>query len=135
MIKRNIVLNFPKNLTKEPITYKLVKDYDLKFNILKARIKPDEQGRLLLQIEGTEDNLEKAMEYLSGLGIDWQTHSVGIKLDEEKCVHCTACTGTCPTKALSVDRETMKVNFDHEKCIACEMCLIACPYAAISLEI
>lgn len=135
MTKKTVILTFPRSLTKEPITYKLVKDYDLKFNILKAKIKPNEQGTLLLQLDGLEENLNKALNYLDKLGVNIQVHSAGIIHDEEKCVHCTACTGTCPTKALDVDRETMKVSFNHEKCIACEMCLLACSYGAIRLDI
>lgn len=135
MLKRTVVLNFPKSVVKEPITYKLVKDFDLMFNILRARIKPDEQGTLVIQLKGEEENMKKAYDYLTEIGVIWEALEKGIKWNDQKCVHCTACTSLCPTKALDVDRETMKVFFDHEKCIACEFCLTVCSYKAISLDI
>lgn len=135
MIKRTLVLNFPKSLTKEPITYKLVKDYNIMFNILRARIKPDEQGTLVMQLKGTEENLENSLKYLDEIGVRWEALSKGIKWDDKICVHCTACIALCPTQALEIDRQTMKVSFDHEKCITCEICLSACPYKAITLDI
>lgn len=135
MIKRTVVLNFPKNVVKEPISYKLVKDFDLVFNILRARIKPNEEGTLVIQLEGKEKNLEKAYAYITGLGVKWTALAKGIKRDDEKCIHCTACTSLCPSKALYVDRETMEVKFDQEKCIACEICISACSYKAIILDI
>jgi Fe-S-cluster-containing dehydrogenase component len=135
MLKRTLVLNFPRSQTKEPITYKLVKDFDLMFNILKARIKPNEQGTLVIQLKGTEENMEKGLNYLKDIGIHWEALSQGIKWDDNVCIHCTACTSLCPTNALYVDRDTMYVHFDHDKCIACEMCLTACSYKAITLDI
>lgn len=133
MIKKTVVLRFPKSVVKDPITYKLVKDYDLMFNILKAKIKPDEQGVLVIQLKGQEENFEKACKYLQNIGISLESISKDIIWDENKCIHCTACTSLCPTEALSVDRTTWKVSFDHEKCIVCEICLAACSYKAISL--
>ncbi|MGD9580034.1 MAG: NIL domain-containing protein [Vampirovibrionia bacterium] len=135
MIKRTVVLNFPKNVVKEPISYKLVKEFNLVFNILRARIKPNEEGTLVIQLEGEEKDLEKACNYLTDVGVNWNTLAKGIKRDDEKCIHCTACTSLCPSKALYVEKETMQVKFDHEKCIACEVCISACSYKAITLDI
>jgi L-aspartate semialdehyde sulfurtransferase ferredoxin len=135
MLKRTLILSFPRSLTKDPITYKLVKDYDLMFNILKAKIKPNEQGTLVIQLKGTEENMQKGLQYLSDIGVQCETLAQGIIWDDKSCIHCTACTSLCPTNALNVDRETMRVSFDHEKCIACEICLAACPYKAITLAI
>ena len=44
MISKRIVLHFPKRLVDEPIVYNLIKEHDLKFNILKASITPEEEG-------------------------------------------------------------------------------------------
>ncbi len=43
-ISKRVVLQFPKRMIDEPIIYRLVKDYDLVPNILKASITPKEQG-------------------------------------------------------------------------------------------
>lgn len=134
MIKRTVVLNFPKSVVKEPITYKLVKDYNLMFNILRARIKPNEQGTLIIQLKGSEEDMNKAYKFITEIGIKWENLAKGVNWNDTKCIHCTACTSLCPTKALDVDRESMKINFDADKCIVCEICLAACPYNAISLD-
>ncbi|MBC8436540.1 MAG: (Fe-S)-binding protein, partial [Candidatus Omnitrophica bacterium] len=38
MTSQKIVLHFPRRMVDQPIVYKLVKDFDLKFNILKAHV-------------------------------------------------------------------------------------------------
>ncbi|MDD3988102.1 MAG: NIL domain-containing protein, partial [Candidatus Omnitrophica bacterium] len=35
MVSKRIVLHFPHRLVNQPLVYKLVKEYDLQFNILK----------------------------------------------------------------------------------------------------
>ena len=52
MAKRTLVLRFPPHLINEPITYRLVKDYDLAINILSARVKPQEEGNVVVGVEG-----------------------------------------------------------------------------------
>ena len=49
---RKVVLRFPHRLVDKPIIYRLVKDYDLQFNILKASITPKEEGLLVLELSG-----------------------------------------------------------------------------------
>ncbi len=46
MHKKRVVLSFPPHLIDQAVSYKLIKDYDLMINILRARITPKEQGRL-----------------------------------------------------------------------------------------
>lgn len=47
MAKRRLVLTFSPKLVEEPIAYRLIKDYDLVVNILRAKIRPEEEGRLM----------------------------------------------------------------------------------------
>jgi len=53
----------------------------------------------------------------------------------DKCVHCGACVAFCPTDALSLEKESMKVVFDPEKCNGCEFCVLACPPRAMEVNI
>ena len=39
-MKRRIILRFKKNMIDKPVVYKLVKDFNLIFNILRANISP-----------------------------------------------------------------------------------------------
>ena len=133
--KRRLVLTFPPSLVGEPITYKLVKDYDIIINILKARVTPEEEGKLVVDLEGNEKNLKDAISYLKNLGVTIQPLKRDVRMNKDKCTHCTVCITICPTKALRVDRNTMTVEFDSEKCIACELCIPACPYKAMEILI
>ena len=136
LIKRKLVLHFPKKIVEEPITYKLIKEYNLVFNILKARVDPSEGvGLLVLELSGEDKDYAKAIDYLESIGVKLQPLEKDINRDEKKCTHCSACISHCPTDALYIkDRKTMKVEFDKEKCIACEACIPVCPVGAMSLE-
>lgn len=135
MIKRKLVLHFPKEKVDEPITYKLIKEFDLIFNILKAKVTPEEEGLLVLELTGEEKNFNAGIKYLKDIGLKIQPLEKDITRDEKKCTHCSACVVHCPTKALYIkDRKTMKVEFNKEKCIACEACIPLCPVRAMSLE-
>ena len=46
-VARRVVLHFPRSLVDQPIIYKLVRDFDLQFNILKASVTPNEEGLLV----------------------------------------------------------------------------------------
>ena len=131
MLKKRIVLTFPSSLVSQPITYHLVKDYDLKFNIMRGVVTPDEEGRLVLELSGNKNSLNEGVEYLRNQGINVESLSHDIKWHENKCTHCTACIPACPTQAMSVNRDTMEVSFDKEKCIACELCISICPFKAL----
>jgi len=133
MQKRKVVLTFPPSLIDQPVTYHLIRDYDLVVNILKAKISPKEEGRLMIEISGKRESLQRGMNYLQELGVEVQPLAQDIIWLEERCTHCTACASICPTKAITVDRKEMKISFDKEKCIACELCVSVCPYKAIEI--
>jgi len=134
MVSRKIVLKFPHRLVEQPIVYRMVKDYDLEFNILKAYVTPKEEGLLVLELTGEDKNFDRAISYLKKVGVSVQPLSKDIKRDEDKCTHCGACVPICPTEALVVDPKTRKVEFYNEKCIACELCIKACPPSAMELH-
>ena len=43
-VTKKVVLHFPKRMVDEPILFRLIKDYNLEFNILKASITPEAEG-------------------------------------------------------------------------------------------
>jgi Fe-S-cluster-containing dehydrogenase component len=133
MKKTRIVLHFPKELVDKPIVYRLVKDFDLIFNILKAEVNPKEEGILVLELEGKEENYKRGIEYLKKEGVSVQLLSQDIFMDRDRCVDCTVCISLCPTNAL-VRQVDWYVEFIKEKCIACGMCLKACPYGAMKMS-
>jgi len=129
MAKKRFVLSFPPSLVEEPLTYRLVKDYDIITNILRAKITPREEGRLVVEMSG---NLEPGIKYLQDLGVKVEPIAREILVEEEVCVDCGVCVGVCFPKALTMDRENFKLHFDREKCTLCEFCIKACPVSAIS---
>lgn len=132
---KRIVLKFPKEKIDQPIVYKLIRDHNLTFNILKASIKPDDEGLMVLELTGEDADIKKGLEYLKKQGVQTQPLSKDIVVNWDKCTQCGACVTMCPTAALYIsDRKTMKVAFDPEKCIACELCVLPCPPRAIEVH-
>ncbi len=135
MGKRTLVLKFPQKLVDQPITYKLVKDYNLKINILQAKVTPKEEGTLVLRIEGPEEKIKEGIGYLEKVEVKVQLLVQDIEVNIDKCTDCTYCVPLCPVQAFSVDRKSMKINLDKEECIACGICVDICPYEAVELKL
>lgn len=128
MVTKRVVINFPAGLAEKPLTYHLVKDFDLVINILFARISPEEQGKLVLEISNaTEEQVERGLTYLREHGAQVEPLSREIAWNEAECIHCGACTAVCHPQALALDRDTWELSFDQGKCIVCEQCVSACP--------
>ncbi len=133
MVKK-VVLRFPRHLVDKPIVYRLVKDYNLEFNILKASVTPKEEGLLALELSGEPKEYENGVRYLTDMGVDIQPLSRDIVRNEERCTHCGACVAICPTQALEIDPQSRWVNFTPDKCIACELCVLPCPPRAMEVR-
>ncbi len=134
-IARKIVLRFPPRLVDQPIIYRLVKDYDLQFNILKASVTPNEKGLLVLELSGEEKNYDEAVRFLDEVGVELQLLVQDVARMEDRCTHCGACVTICPVGAFSVDPVTRRVDFWDTKCIACELCIRACPVRAMEVRL
>lgn len=135
MKKKKLVLSFPEKSVTKPITYKLVKEFDLEFNILRAEITPDVEGKMLIELRGDDEKINNAINYLENAGITVQEAAKDIIIDKENCVNCGECTSVCITQALSLDNRSKKLLFKKDKCILCELCLDCCPVRAIKVNI
>jgi len=134
VVTKRIVLRFPKRLVERPIIYRLVKDYDLEFNILKASITPEQEGVMVLQLKGNQTEYDKGIDFLIKAGVKIQSLSQDVTRNDERCTHCGACITVCPTGAFSLEPKTRLVIFDNEKCIACGLCIPACPPRAMEVH-
>lgn len=134
MVSKKIVLHFPHRLVDRPIVYKLVKEYSLSFNILKASVTPQEEGLMVLELKGSHDQFEKGIAYLESCGVRIQPLSQDIVRNSAKCTDCGVCVPICPVQALVVDKKSRKVFFYDKKCIACELCIKTCPTRAMEVH-
>jgi NAD-dependent dihydropyrimidine dehydrogenase PreA subunit len=132
---KKVVIRYGTDVVDQPITYRLVKDFDLSFNIMRARVLPKREGLLVLDLSGTKENFDKAIRYLKKTGLKIEPLSKSVTQNSDRCVHCGSCLAFCPTGALSMDKSTMKVVFDVEKCNGCEMCVKACPVRAMEIDL
>lgn len=130
------VIHFPKELVNQPIIYRLTKEFDMSFNIIMARVMPNEEGLMVAELGGDEENFNAGINYLKEKGVDIQPISNDVYRDEKRCTQCGACVAICPTDALYIpDRETMEVVFDVEKCVACTLCVPVCPPRAMNVTL
>lgn len=67
-MKRRVKLTFPQHLIKEPVLFRMAKKYDVMPNIRRARV-TDTVGEMVLELEGTEENLEKGIKSLETQGV------------------------------------------------------------------
>ena len=135
MYTRIYVLKFPKDITDQPIVCNLVKKFDVDFNILKADILLQQEGILVLQLKGHRENINKGLAYLKEQGVAVENLATSMRRDDDKCYQCGACTGICPTGALSMHRPDMAIPFDPEKCTACGLCVPVCPVRAMQVSL
>jgi L-aspartate semialdehyde sulfurtransferase ferredoxin len=129
-----LVLSFPPRLIQEPVTNNLIRQFDLQVNILRATVKPRERGRMVVELQGSQESLEHGLAYLTEHGVEVDPMVQEMRHYDDRCVHCTACTSVCPTDALTVDPVSRELIFDPSQCIICESCIPACSYQAMESQ-
>ena len=135
-VSKRIVLHFPRRLVEQPVICRLVKDYNLEFNILRASItaEPEEEGLMVLELTGEQTEYDKGINYLLKSGLKIEALSQDVTRNEARCNHCGACVTICPPSAFEVDPATRLVRFNDEKCVACGLCIKACPPRAMEVH-
>ncbi len=68
-MKYRVRLTFPQHLIKEPVIFNMAKKYDIMPNIRRARV-TETVGEMILELDGTEDNLKNGIETLKRQGIE-----------------------------------------------------------------
>lgn len=135
MTSKRFVLTFPPASTTEPITYNLIKKFDIMINIVKADITPGKIGHLVIEMTGAAKMLKDGMAYIREQNVDCAPIDKKIYYNKEQCIHCGACTSVCFAGALTMRHDTAELAFDAEKCIVCELCLRSCPLKLFSIDI
>ena len=130
-ITKKLMLYFPKCECEKPIIYHLVKDYNLIVNIFRAKVTPEEEGYLVLDVTGTQEDIDRAMDYVRTFKVTVNFTGKGVTRDEDACTHCGCCVPYCPTGALRItDSVTREVAYCEAECIECLACIRVCPFGA-----
>ena len=87
MKKIKVTMYFSAGDITKPITYHLIKDYNLQINILHADIGLNKIGKLTVDIIGEESDID-----------------AGLKFVEEQGVRYELCVKACPLKVMCVNR-------------------------------
>ena len=135
MTSRRFVLTFPPDATGEPITYNLIKKYDILVNIVKADVSPGKIGHLVMEMTAPGRVLKEGMEYIRQQHVECEPIDKKIRYKEDLCIHCGACSAVCFAGALTMGRQSAELSFDPEKCVICELCLKSCPLNLFSIDI
>jgi ferredoxin len=130
-VTKKLMLFFPKCECEKPIVYHLVKDHNLVVNIFRAKVTPEEEGYLVLDVTGTEQDIAGAMDFVRTFNVTINSAGKGVTWDEQRCTHCGQCVPRCPTGALHLaNPATRQVAFDEAECIECLACIRVCPFNA-----
>ena len=132
--RKRVVLGFPPSEIQTPITYILAKEYDVASNILRAEIAPEESGKLVMEMDGLPENLEKAIQRIKDSGIEVTEIARKVTFDMDKCIHCGACISVCLAGALKLDSD-FHLQFIEPKCTVCEMCVTSCPVDVVTINL
>lgn len=68
-MKKRVKLTFPQDLIKEPVIFTMARQFNVVPNIRRARV-TETVGEMVLELEGSEEDLEKGIQWLREKGID-----------------------------------------------------------------
>lgn len=69
VMKKRVKLTFPPQLIKEPVIFTMARQFNVMPNIRRARV-TETVGEMILELEGTEEDLDKGIHWLKGKGIE-----------------------------------------------------------------
>lgn len=68
MGKQRVKFTFPTDLVTQPIIYQLGRQFELVTNIRRADVR-ENMGWVVLELEGTEGEIEKGVQWVGSLGV------------------------------------------------------------------
>jgi ABC-type methionine transport system ATPase subunit len=72
-----VKLTFPEQLIKEPVIYNLAKKFNVITNIRRANVE-QKVGWVVLEMDGTESDLENGLRYLDEVGVEVEQLDSGL---------------------------------------------------------
>ena len=64
-----LILQFSREVVDQPLIYRLVKDFNLEFNMLKAAINPQQEGVLVMELRGHPQDFRRGLKFLKDAGV------------------------------------------------------------------
>ena len=68
MAKKIVCLIFPQRLIKKPVIYTMALKHNVVPNVRRAKV-TETVGEMVLELEGTKENLEKGVKFLTRQGV------------------------------------------------------------------
>ena len=68
MPKMRLHLTFPEQLIRDPIIWRLSRQYDIITNIRRANVE-ENVGWVILEVEGAEEQLEQGVAWMNEMGV------------------------------------------------------------------
>jgi L-aspartate semialdehyde sulfurtransferase ferredoxin len=66
--KRKVMLKYPEQLIKEPVLFRMAKEFDVMPNIRRARV-TETIGEIVAELDGAPEDLERGIQYLKQEGV------------------------------------------------------------------
>ncbi|MDA8170982.1 MAG: NIL domain-containing protein [Nitrospiraceae bacterium] len=67
-MKTRVKLTFPQHLIKEPVIFRMAKQFGVMPNIRRARV-TETVGEMVLELEGRDEDLARGIDYLKSQGV------------------------------------------------------------------
>jgi ABC-type methionine transport system ATPase subunit len=68
MAKRKVMLKYPEELIKEPVLFRMARNFEVMPNIRRARV-TETIGEIVAELEGAPEALERGIRYLEQEGV------------------------------------------------------------------
>ena len=68
MAKQRVKFTFPQEMIKEPVIWRLGRDFDLVTNIRRADV-TDDRGWVVLELDGEMDEIERGVQWVVEQGV------------------------------------------------------------------
>jgi ABC-type methionine transport system ATPase subunit len=68
MVKQRVRFTFSGELVREPIIYRLGKDFDVITNIRRADVRAD-VGWVVLEIDGSDNDIQRGLDWVGSTGV------------------------------------------------------------------
>ncbi|MBI4399451.1 4Fe-4S binding protein [Candidatus Micrarchaeota archaeon] len=131
-MSKRVILQFPMNLSKDPLLSETILKTGATFNIIKTEINST-KAEILGDVIASDEKIEEFIRILKRRGVIIKMIDSVLLFSRNACVDCGLCVSLCPTQALLLNKDfTLKLELDN--CILCQKCVVNCPVRAFKYQ-